>query len=62
MKIIYGNKGFTLKITVDKVFGDEWILQYCNKSHSDRYKCLIKKRQISRTNKSIDFKSKWFYI
>ena len=46
MKMIYGNKGFTLKITVDKVFGDEWILQYCNKSHSDRYKCLIKKDKL----------------
>ena len=41
---VYGNKGCTLKITADNVFGDEWILQYCKKSHSDRYKCLIKKK------------------
>lgn len=40
---VYGNKSFTLKITADKVFGDEWILQYCYKSHSGRYICLIKK-------------------
>lgn len=43
---VYGNKSFTLKITADKVFGDEWILQYCYKSHSGRYICLIKKDKV----------------